>query len=194
MNNMKQIMLAMHNYHDANKHFPPAYVADQNGRPLLSWRVLILPMMEYSALYEQFHLDEPWDSEHNKKFIDHMPAEYMSPNSPVGGGKTHYLTVRGDNTVFPGAQGISLADVTDGSAFTIAIIEASDEKAVIWTKPDDFEYGEENPLPGLVGLNPGFFLAGFVDGSVRALPLSINPDVLKGLFSRNGGENVRGKF
>jgi hypothetical protein len=193
MNNMKQIMLAMHNYHDVNVHFPPAYKADKDGKPLLSWRVLILPMIEQGELYDQFHLDEPWDSEHNKKLIAKMPPEYISPSSKAGQGKTNYLTVRGENTVFPGKQGVRIADITDGTAYTIAMVEASDEKAVIWTKPDDFEI-DNNPLKGLVGLYPSVFLVGFADGSVRSLPSSIAPEVIKGLFSRNGGEAVQGKY
>ncbi len=145
-------------------------------------------------LYNQFHRDEPWDSENNKKLIAKMPAEYRSPNSKAGEGKTNYLTVRGENTVFPGKQGIRIADITDGTAFTIAIVEAADEKAVIWTKPDDFEIDNQNPLKGLAGLHPSVFLVGFADGSVHTLSASIDPEVLKGLFSRNGGEAVQGKF
>jgi hypothetical protein len=194
INNMKQIMLAMHNYHDANKHFPPAYKADKEGKPLLSWRVLILPMMEYGNLYNQFHLDEPWDSEHNKKLIDKMPPEYRSPDSRAGAGKTNYLTVRGENTVFAGKDGVKISDITDGTAFTIALVEASDDKAVIWTKPDDFEIDNNNPKKGLIGLQPNVFLAGFADGSVRALSSTIDAEVIKGLFSRNGGEPVQGKY
>ena len=194
INNMKQIMLGMHNYHDANKRFPPAYKADKEGKPLLSWRVLILPMMGYEKLYNQFHRDEPWDSEHNKKLIAKMPAEYRSPNSKAGEGKTNYLTVSGENTVFPGKEGVRVQDITDGTAFTIAIVEASDEKAVIWTKPDDFEIDNDNPVKGLAGLHPGVILAGFADGSVHTLSATINPEVLRGLFSRNGGEAVQGKF
>jgi hypothetical protein len=194
MNNMKQIMLAMHNYHDANKKFPPAYKADQDGKPLLSWRVLILPMMEYGALYDEFHKDEPWDSEHNKKLIARMPPEYISPNSNAGAGKTNYLTVRGENTMFPGKQGVRIADITDGTSYTIAIVEASDDKAVIWTKPDDFEIDNNNPLKGLIGLHPSVFLVGFADGSVHTLSVMIDPEVIKGLFSRNGGEAVQGKY
>jgi hypothetical protein len=194
MNNMKQIMLAMHNYHDVYKKFPPAYRADKAGKPLLSWRVLILPMIEQGELYEQFHRDEPWDSEHNKKLIAKMPPEYISPSSKAGAGKTNYLTVRGENTVFPGKQGVRIADITDGTSYTIAIVEASDDKAVIWTKPDDFEIDNNNPLKGLAGLYPEVFLVGFVDGSVRSLPSSIAPEVIKGLFSRNGGEAVQGKY
>jgi hypothetical protein len=194
INNMKQIMLAMHNYHDANKRFPPAFKADKEGKPLLSWRVLILPMIEQGELYNQFHLDEPWDSENNKKLIAKMPAEYRSPNCNAGAGKTNYLTVRGENTMFPGKDGVRVQDITDGTAFTIAIVEASDEKAVIWTKPDDFEIDDQNPMKGLAGLHPNVILAGFADGSIRTLSAAIDPEVLRGLFSRNGGEAVRGKF
>ncbi len=194
INNMKQIMLAMLNYQDANKRFPPAFKADKEGKPLLSWRVLILPYLEHEDLYKEFHLDEPWDSEHNKKLIAKMPPEYRSPNSLSGEGKTNYLTIRAANTVFPGNQGVRMADITDGTAFTIALVEASDEKAVIWTKPDDFEVDSDNPLKGLTGLHPSVFLAAFADGSVHPLSTGIDSEILKGLFSRNGGEVVRGKF
>jgi hypothetical protein len=194
INNMKMIMLAMHNYHDANKRFPPAYKADKEGKPLLSWRVLILPMIEQGELYKRFHLDEPWDSENNKKLIAKMPPEFRSPGSKAGSGKTNYLTVRGENTVFPGKEGVRIADITDGTAFTIAIVEAADEKAVIWTKPDDFEIDNQNPMKGLAGLHPGVFLVGFADGSIHTLSAVMDPEVLRGLFSRNGGEAVQGKF
>ncbi len=79
MNNLKYIGLAMHNYLDANSHFPPAASVDKAGKPLLSWRVMILPYIDQDQLYKQFHLDEPWDSEHNKKLIDKMPQIYASP-------------------------------------------------------------------------------------------------------------------
>jgi hypothetical protein len=194
INNMKMIMLAMHNYLDANKRFPPAYRADKEGKPLLSWRVLILPMIEQGDLYDQFHLDEPWDSEHNKKLIAKMPPEYRSPNSRAGEGKTNYLAVRGEKTMFPGKQGIRIAEVTDGMSHTIAIVEAADDKAVIWTKPDDFEYDNEKPLKGLTGLHPSVFLAAFADGSVRAISITIDPKILKGMFTRNGGETVPKDF
>ncbi len=80
MNNLKQIGLAMHNYESTFGTFPPAYIADKaTGKPLLSWRVAILPFLEQDALYKQFHLDEPWDSAHNKTLIARMPPVYRSP-------------------------------------------------------------------------------------------------------------------
>jgi hypothetical protein len=80
MNNLKQIMLAMHNYHDTHGAFPPQAIRSQDGKPLLSWRVALLPFLEAGDLYKQFHLDEPWDSAHNKPLIEKMPAVLASPH------------------------------------------------------------------------------------------------------------------
>ena len=114
--------------------------------------MLILPFIEQDALYKQFHLDEPWDSEHNKQLIAKMPPEYKSPNSKVSGeGKTNYLTVRGPQSVFPGKKALSFQDIPDGTSNTIMTVEVTDDRAVIWTKPDDFEYDPQDPLKGLVG-------------------------------------------
>jgi prepilin-type processing-associated H-X9-DG protein len=190
-NNLKQIGLGLLNYESAQGVYPPAYRADKNGKPLLSWRVLILPYVEGDGLYKEFHLDEPWDSPHNKKLISRMPSVYRNLNSAVGGqGKTNYLTVRGKDTIFSGAKGTRIADVTDGTSTTIMTVEAPDDKAVIWTKPDDFEYDEELPMKGLLGGQPGGFNVGFADGSVRLIPASIKPETLKALFMRNDGEAI----
>lgn len=189
LNSMRQIGLAMHNYAQANKSFPPAYTADAEGKPLLSWRVLILPYLEQDGLYKQFHLDEPWDSEHNKKLVAQMPAVYKSPSSRVaGGGKTNYLTIRGEGTIFPGNKGVGFGEIVDGMSNTILTVEASDEKAVVWTKPDDFEFDADNPLKGLAGLQPGGFNVGMADGSVRFLPASLDPKTARLLFLRNDRE------
>lgn len=189
MNNMKQIGLAMHNYNFANKTFPPAYKTDKDDKPLLSWRVLILPYLGEEKLYKQFKLDEPWDSDHNKQLVAKMPAVYRNPNSTVADqGKTNYLTPRGEKTAFPGAKGMTIADITDGSSNTFLTLEVSDDNAVEWTKPDDFEYDDSDPLKGLVGLRSGGFLAGLADGSVRFIAATTDTAILVALFTRNGGE------
>jgi hypothetical protein len=190
MNNMKQIGLAMHVYNEAYKTFPPAFKADKDGKPLLSWRVLILPYLEQDTLYRQFHLDEPWDSEHNKALLDKMPNFYRSPGSKAGAGMTNYLTVRGEKAIYHGSKGARFAEIVDGSSHTITLVEASDEKAVPWTKPDDFDYDEKDPIKGLVGLQNNGFLALMADGSVRVIGNSIKPSVLNALFTRNGNEPV----
>ncbi len=130
MNNLKQIGLAMHNYHATNGSFPPAYTVDKDGKPLLSWRVLILPFLEQEALYKEFHLDEPWDSPHNKPLIERMPTSYVCPSESdrrVDRGKTTYLTPRGKATIFPGPEGIKIQKITDGSSNTIFAVDAPSE-------------------------------------------------------------------
>ena len=112
VNNEKQIGLAIHNYIVSHGSFPPAYTHDKAGKPLLSWRVLILPYIEQDALYKEFHLDEPWDSPHNKALIARMPATYRCPGENeelARQGKTRYLTPRGKATIFPGAETSSCA-------------------------------------------------------------------------------------
>jgi len=190
MNNLKQIALAMHNYAAAHKSFPPAYSTDEEGNPLLSWRVLILPYLEQQALYEQFKLDEPWDSEHNRPLSEIVMSIYQPPGSNLPPGRTTYLTVRGENTVFPGKEKIGFAKITDGTSNTIMVVEAAEEKAVIWSKPDDFAYDKDDPIDGLVGLRRGGFNAAMCDGSVRFLSESIDPKTLLRLFTRNDGEPI----
>ena len=191
MNNMKQIGLAMMSYQAANGTLPPAYIADKvTGKPLLSWRVAILPYMEDVQLYNQFHLDEPWDSEHNKKLSETAIAVYRSPASRTKGNMTNYLTVRGDDTAFPGKDGIGMADITDGTSLTIMVVEASDAKAVPWAKPDDLPYDDKQPKAGLVGLWPGGFNAVFCDGSVHFISSTIDAETLRRLFNRHDGKPV----
>src|SRR5207249_2954876 len=116
-NNLKQIGLAMHSYHDTYKHLPMHAIYSKDGKtPLLSWRVAILPYIEQNNLYMQFKLDEPWDSAHNKKLLEMMPKTYQMPN--VEGGQpstTRYLAFTGKGTVFEGTKGIRIQDITDGT-------------------------------------------------------------------------------
>ncbi|MHC4401033.1 MAG: DUF1559 domain-containing protein [Planctomycetota bacterium] len=190
MNNMKQIALALHSYHDTHKSFPPAFTTDEDGKPLLSWRVLILPYIEQVGLYRQFHLDEPWDSDHNKRFISMMPASLRAPDGHAPPGRTHYLGVAGEHGIFSGEKGTRIAQITDGTSNTVMVVEANDQSAVIWTKPGDFVPNAENPIDGLVGLRPGGFNAGCADGSVHFISQFVDGDMLKRLFMRDDGQPV----
>ena len=91
----------MHNYHDHEKALPPAAVLGKDGRPLLSWRVLLLPYVEGQELYREFHLDEPWDSPHNIQLLERMPSAYEPfKDSPFPRGHTFYRVIVGPGSPF----------------------------------------------------------------------------------------------
>ncbi len=196
MNNMKHIMLGLLNYESVNKKFPAHAIYDDQGKPLLSWRVHMLPFLEWEGaddLYSQFHLDEPWDSEHNKTLIAQMPEVFLSPKSThtVEQGLTNYLAPVGEDFLFDGTEvGTPLRRITDGLSNTIALLEVDDEHAVPWTAPEDWEYDEDNPTRGLFGLHDGIALVAFADGSVQTLMELFDVDKLHALLTKAGGEVV----
>ena len=195
MNNFKQVVLAMQMYESTHGRLPSQAVCDKQGKPLLSWRVMLLPYVEDGDLYEQFRLDEPWDSEHNLKLVERMPAVYSDPAAPdqAARGLTTVQVLTGKDTPFPVPdRNPRLATISDGLSRTLAIVEAMPDQAVPWTKPDDIEFDPEEPLAG-VG-NPrrqaGLFVAAMLDGSVRMLTPDIDPELFQALVTPNGGEPV----
>jgi hypothetical protein len=188
-NNLKQMALAMHAYHDAYKSLPARANHDAEGKPLLSWRVHVLPFLEQEGVYKQFKLDEPWDSEHNKKLIPRIPEIYRSPyKKGEADGKTPYLVPVGKDLLFPGKKGLHLREITDGTSNTIMIVEAGEEREVIWTKPDDLQVNAKDPLAGLGRPGQTGFPAAFADGSVRYIARTIDAKLFYSLLTRNGGE------
>jgi Protein of unknown function (DUF1559) len=188
---LRQIGLAFHNHLDTKGHFPAAAITDKQGKRLLSWRVAILPFLEQQDLYKEFHLDEPWDSEHNKKLIPRMPSVYASQYVLAREGKTAFLGVAGEAAMFPPhLKPLRIGDVPDGTANTVWIVMVDDAHSVPWTKPEDFNYDPKNPR---FGLSDRFF-RGFpvlmVDASFRVLPSRIDDKTLNALFTRNGGETI----
>jgi hypothetical protein len=169
---------------------PPAGMGDPNkplaaDKPLLSWRVAILPYIEEGPLYNQFDLTQPWDHPTNKKLIPRMPRIYVVPGTENKDGMTHYRVLVGPQTMFEPGKRIRLADTFDGTSNTIMTVEA--KEPTIWTRPDDLPFDPKGALPKL-GISPDGFLAGFGDGTVRFIRSSTTPDVLRALITRNGGE------
>lgn len=189
-NNLKQLALAMHNFHDATKSFP-ADLYNADGEPLLSWRVRLLPYMEEQALYNRFKLDESWDSENNRPLIEQMPQVLRSAEDPEDSTKTRFQAVSGPGTVFPGNEKLSFKHITDGTSATLAFVRVAPDLAIEWTKPGDWKFDLEKPLEGLGGPR-GTFLTAYCDGSVHTLSLAIGEEVMKALATRAGDEVVQG--
>jgi hypothetical protein len=195
--------MAMHSYSSARWHFPPAAVFDKDGRPLLSWRVLLLPYLEEEALYKRFHLDEPWDSPHNIKLLDQMPDVFAIPAEGIGeradSHSTFFQVFVGPGAAFEGREGIEYSnqyrDFPDGTSNTILVFTAS--RAVPWTKPEDVTYAPDQPLPPL-GLHhifwgdrhrpiPPTLMFVTADGNSNYLDLDLTSEkTLRALITRNG--------
>jgi hypothetical protein len=185
VNKLKQLALAMHNYHSVNGSFPAAAVYGKDGKPLLSWRVVLLPYLDENKLFNEFHLDEAWDSEHNKKLLERMPKTYRLQYEGQKPDETVYVGLTGKGTIFDGKKGVKIQDITDGTSNTVLFVESA--RPVPWTKPDDLPYDADKPLPKL-GIIPSGFDAAFADGSVRWLKASVPVETLRALITRNGGE------
>jgi hypothetical protein len=199
---LSDIGSALHSYHDVYKKLPPAVVTDKAGRPLYSWRVPLLPFLEQQNLYQQFKLDEPWDSPHNKMLLKETPRCYSAwglGDDPAG--TTRYQVFVGPGTAFE-RPGLTLKDdFPDGLGETFLVVEAG--RAVPWSKPEDLTYDRMGPLPPLGGMfsQPVHFLcyevsrrpgynACLADGTALFIRSDTDEQTLRALITRNDGENV----
>ncbi len=198
-NNMRSLGLACHNFESVHRSWPAAYTEDADGKPLLSWRVHLLPFLGEDQLYEQFHLDEPWDSEHNQALIAKMPDVFTHPTLKLDEGKTVYLGVTGDNGVFgppanaggKNARGVRrMADMTDGLSNTAMIVEVNQPNAVPWTKPRDVSTDGGEVLAKTSGIRAGDeFCVIMCDGSSLTLG-RMAANRLSAILGMNDGEVV----
>ena len=195
-NNLKQMALAAHNYESAFMHFPSGDGPVNKGGPAVSWRVKILPFIEQNNLYEMYNVDEPWDSENNRKILEMMPEVFQNPASMAQPGYTVYRGIGGKN----GAMGVDgqgnsrdtrIGNIVDGTSNTIMLVEAPDRAAVPWTKPDGGVDPTKVRPEHMIGNYPGGFNAAFCDGSVHFIPTSILPETLKNLMEMNDGNIIR---
>ncbi|MCL2304119.1 MAG: DUF1559 domain-containing protein [Planctomycetaceae bacterium] len=199
VNKMKTLAIAVHNYHDAQGCLPPPYSADSGGKPLHSWRVLLLPYMEELALYEAIRKDEPWDSEYNKQFHDKMPVVFRCEENKLGymkSGTTYFMVVGGETFGQPPQQDgkkYTFHRIIDGTSNTIGFVEG--KEPVCWMAPVDIP--QEIAYQGVNRSDQGigsFHQTGanctFIDGSVHFLSNSVDPKTLKALLTIAGGESV----
>ena len=186
-NNLMQIGLAMHSYDQANGTFPAAAICDPMGKPLLSWRVALLPYVGGDSLYNQFKLDEPWDGPNNRMLLSSMPKVYALPGDTTAPpGYTYYRVFVGNHAAFDWNKGAQMpADFPDGTSNTILVAEAG--QAVPWTKPDELDYDPNGPLPALGGHYSTGFMVGLADGSVRMISKDVNEQTLRNAITRDDG-------
>jgi hypothetical protein len=202
-NNLKNLSLAARNYSVSHRdRLLPQAICAADGTPLLSGRVLLLPMLDQNALFREFRQDEPWDSKHNLKLLD-VKIDPLSNYGEEWDGTTTFQMPLGPKTVFgekwtankdrPKRRKVSFDDInnSDGLGQTFLFVEVDKKHAVPWTKPDDIVIDPKNPADGLAD-HDGNFHAAFCDGGVRLMSRDIPKATLNAMFSWNGREIIKG--
>lgn len=191
-----QVQLALSTYHDVHGHFPPAYIADANGKPMHSWRVLILPYLEHQDLYDQYDFNEPWDGPNNSLLIDKMPLVFSSIGEEQSTRFTNIVVINGKDTAFPGEQTTSLEELSDGAENTILIAETTESK-IVWTSPIDIDGDKKDLLEHdtkSIGISSVSWRNPYVAFADRITAYSVDrnipADKLKALTTINGQEDT----
>jgi prepilin-type processing-associated H-X9-DG protein len=191
-NNLKQIGLALHNYQATYGTFPPAFLPDENGKPMHSWRVLILPFLEQDALYNEYNFSEPWDGPNNSRLLARMPAVYRCPSSASSGPNTNttYAGPFGEQCIFRGSDPVAFKDITDGTSNTLMVGEVANS-SIPWMKPEDIDV-KRFPSIGAAGGFGSDHAGGaqflMADGSVHFLSTATTAQTLQALFTRDGND------
>src|SRR5262249_1746028 len=195
---LRTLAQAFDKYREKHGDYPPPAIYDRDGRPLLSWRVALLPYLGEESLYKSFKLDEPWDSLHNKRLLKRFPKALQVVNDdrfnyyPFGAGrwKTATQVFAGENTVFEGTKGIRKADVTRNA---ILLARMSSEAEVYWTKPADIVYAADKPLPNLYGRFGDRFQVWLTDGTYQTIDKSMNEGAIRALIERSDKKPAKTK-
>lgn len=200
ISNLKYIGLGLQNYADVYSCFPPAYQTDESGKPMHSWRVLILPFIEQQALYDRYDFNEPWNGPHNSLLAKEMPPIYRCPSNTANNGTTtDYVAIVGPETMWQADHGAKFSEIKDRTSMTIAVVEASGAK-INWMEPRDLPFSavshgiNAKQGGGISSAHPGAVIALFADGHVQTLEQKLPLDVLKALCTKAGGETIEEEF
>lgn len=194
---LQQIAAAMKKYHDEHGNYPPAYVTDANGKPMHSWRVLLLPYLGHQSLFNQYNMNLPWDSPQNSLLKRQIPDIYSCPADPgaKANGETSFLVIVGPATMFPGSKSTNRLDLVDGHGTTIMLVETTNSP-VAWLEPKDLEAADltyELNGTGTVGIrsqHPHGVHVLMADGSVYFLADTTSPEYVQALTTIQGQEPV----
>jgi hypothetical protein len=186
-NNLRQLGVALHNYHDTHKSFPPAVVTDADGKPLYSGRVLLLPFLEQAAVYERFDKSKAWDSAENQALSQVVIPTFQDPANKTGSPeRSDYVFVTGKGTAFDGNKSVRLTDMTDGTSNTIVAICTSGGPAN-WAAPQEWNV-ESGVVPA--ASQPDNIQVLFADGSVQVMKPQHFQQNIRSLASHSGGDVV----
>ncbi len=202
-NNLKQITIALQNYHDVKGVYPPSYISDRSGAPILSWRVPILPYMEENVLYSRIDISKAWNAPSNRATTSIPVDTFQCPSHSSSAPTTHYLAIVGPQTAWPEARGRSLKEITNGPANTILLIETC-ERVVNWAEPRDLSFEQavellSSPIPvndghyvgnGFLYKRSGGRHVAFADGHVAFLNSPLDRDLAAALLTVSGGEEI----
>ena len=187
MNKVKNIATALLAYHKDNGKFPPAATLSKEGKPLLSWRVQILPYLGHNFLYKQFRQNEPWDSDHNKKFIRRIPPSFRESQENLDKGTTPFQAPVGIATLFtPGGTGTNSIQIINELSNTIMLVKVPEDKTAIWTKPEDWEIDINLSAKDLLKGFTNAIVFACADGEVKAIPLKEAEEKIKSMLMIDG--------
>ncbi|MCY2970752.1 MAG: DUF1559 domain-containing protein [Planctomycetota bacterium] len=183
MGKVKNIATALLAYHKDKGKFPPAATLSKEGKPLLSWRVQILPYLGHNLLYKQFKQNEPWDSEHNKKLIRRIPPSFRETQDDLNKGNTPFQAPVGLATIFPpGGTGTNSIQIINELSNTIMIVKVPEDKSAIWTKPEDWEIDVNLSAKDLLKGFTNAIVFACADGEVKTMPLKVAEDNIKSML------------
>ena len=195
--NLRILARAFRRYHERHGTFPPAFIADESGKPQHSWRVLLLPFLGEERLHAQYNFDQPWDSPENQALANRMPDVYGSPDDPDASfSETSYLVVVGEGAAFKGTERSSLSELTDGPDKTILLVESMGH-GINWMEPRDLRFGT---IPMAINsdrkesINRTRRVGGahvvMADGNVYRLADATPPEAVRAMLTAQGGESV----
>jgi Protein of unknown function (DUF1559) len=185
---LERIGMAIRKYHQVHGRMPARATVNKTGKPLLSWRVLILPYLGHEDLFKQFRLEEAWNSPHNKKLIDRMPPVFADPETKKPSIMTRYVVPVGKRTLFESVNGLKLTDIKKAADKTIMVVEANPDCCVVWTQPADIQYDPAHPRKSVTHSRPNGFLAVMASGTVFMIAKNTDVVAIRYMFANVSDE------